>query len=170
MTVTVQDMLEGVLPALAEHERAEPETFPAASIAALYDAGVIAAPFPPELGGSNSSLPELVAAVEAIASASPSTALIACMPLGLAGIYGLGPPIAPQKYRAAFAEQIEHVAEDYVASAFTPPATRRRALAARLRPLRLSRAEAKAERSPCPVRRSWRLRVAMRPRFSPPPK
>jgi alkylation response protein AidB-like acyl-CoA dehydrogenase len=105
--------LESLLPSLAERERAEPETFPAESIRALYDAGVIAAPFPRELGGSSASLSEMVAAVEAIATASPSTALVACMPLGLAGIYGLGPDIAPQEHRARFAEQIERVSADY---------------------------------------------------------
>jgi alkylation response protein AidB-like acyl-CoA dehydrogenase len=113
MTIAVHANLEAVLPAIAHHERAAPETFPAASIAALYDAGVIASPFPPELGGIGASLPEVVAAVEAIATASPSTALIACMPLGLAGIYGLGSDIAPQKDRAAFAQQIERVSADY---------------------------------------------------------
>jgi alkylation response protein AidB-like acyl-CoA dehydrogenase len=113
MTANVQANLEDLLPSIAERERAEPETFPAASVAALYDAGVIAAPFAPELGGSNGSLPDMVAAVEAIAAASPSTALIACMPLGLAGIYGLGPSVAPQQHRVAFAEQIERVAADY---------------------------------------------------------
>lgn len=113
MTTTIHANLQAVLPSIAERERAEPETFPAASIAALYDAGVIAAPFPPELGGRSASLPDMVAAVEAIATASPSAALIACMPLGLAGIYGLGPDIAPEKYRAAFAQQSERVAADY---------------------------------------------------------
>jgi alkylation response protein AidB-like acyl-CoA dehydrogenase len=113
MTNAVAANLEAVLPSIAERERAEPETFPAASIAALYDAGVIAAPFPHEFGGSLASLPEMVAAVEAIAAASPSTALVACMPLGLAGIYALGPNVAPEKYRAAFGEQIERVSADY---------------------------------------------------------
>jgi alkylation response protein AidB-like acyl-CoA dehydrogenase len=113
MTSSLHANLESVLPSIAHHERAAPETFPAASIAALYDAGVISAPLPSELGGSRASLPDMVAAVEAIATASPSTALIACMPLGLAGIYGLGPDIAPEKDRAAYAQQIERVSADY---------------------------------------------------------
>lgn len=105
--------LDEVLQSIADREHREPETFPAASIAALYDAGVIAAPFPPELGGSRASLAEMVVAVEAIAAASPSTALIACMPLGLAGILGLGSELAPEAHRGAFAEQIERVAGDF---------------------------------------------------------
>ena len=113
MTHTVQAALHEVLPAIAERERDDPETFPAASIEALYDAGIIAAPFSRELGGSGASLSEMVAAVETIAAASPSTALIACMPLGLAGIYGLGPEVAPEQHRAAFGEQIARVADDY---------------------------------------------------------
>jgi alkylation response protein AidB-like acyl-CoA dehydrogenase len=113
MTSTVGAKLASLLPSIAERERTEPETFPAGSIAALYDAGVIAAPFRPEHGGSSASLPEMVAAVEAIAAASPSTALIAAMPLGLAGIYGLGPEIAPEAHRATFARQLERVSADY---------------------------------------------------------
>jgi alkylation response protein AidB-like acyl-CoA dehydrogenase len=113
MTTTMRAKLESVLPSIAERERAEPETFPAASIKALYDAGVIAAPFRPEHGGSSASLSDMVVAVEAIAAASPSSALIACMPLGLAGIFGLGPDIAKEPHRARFAQQLERVSADY---------------------------------------------------------
>jgi alkylation response protein AidB-like acyl-CoA dehydrogenase len=113
MTTNILAVLQELLPSIAERERAEAETFPAASIAALYEAGVIAAPFPLELGGTRASLREMVVAVEAIAAASPSTALIACMPLGLAGIYGLDPDIAPETHRAAFRQQIERVSADY---------------------------------------------------------
>ena len=113
MTIAVDEKLASLLPSIAERERAEPEVYPAASIGALYDAGVIAAPFRPEHGGRSAALPEMVAAVEAIATASPSCALIACMPLGLAGIYGLGPDIAPEAHRARFVEQLERVSSDY---------------------------------------------------------
>lgn len=113
MPTAIRTKLEGLLPSIAEREHAEPETFPAASIEALYDAGVIAAPFAPEHGGSAASLSEMVAAVEALAAASPSTALIAVMPLGLAGIYGLGAGIAPEAHRARFVQQIERVSADY---------------------------------------------------------
>lgn len=113
MTTTIGATLASLLPSIAERERAEPETFPAASVAALYDAGVLTAPFGPEHGGRSASLPEMVAALEAIAAASPSTALIAAMPLGLAGIYGLGPEIAPEAHRARFAQQLERVSADY---------------------------------------------------------
>ncbi len=58
-------------------------------------------------------LADCVRVLEAIASVSPSVALIASMPLGLAGIYGLGGEIAPEAHRAAFAEQTSRVAADY---------------------------------------------------------
>jgi alkylation response protein AidB-like acyl-CoA dehydrogenase len=54
-----------------------------------------------------------VAAVEAVAAASPATALLLSMPLGLAGWCAVGPEAAPQEHRAAWAEQIERVAADY---------------------------------------------------------
>ncbi len=50
---------------------------------------------------------------EALASASPSTALLASMPLGLAGIYGLGVDVAPDAARDAWSDQIDRVAADY---------------------------------------------------------
>lgn len=105
--------LEDVLATIADRERREPETFPAASIEALFDAGMIAAPFPRDRGGRGASLPEMVASVEAIAAASPSTALIASMPMGLAGIYGIGVDVAPESHRAAYAQQFDRVADDF---------------------------------------------------------
>lgn len=113
MTTALRAALADILPSIAARERTEPEVFPAASVAALYDAGVINAPFPPALGGRRASLAEMVAVVEDIATASPSTALIACMPIGLAGIYGIGPEVAPEKHRAAYGDQIDRVAADY---------------------------------------------------------
>src|SRR5688572_10527023 len=105
--------LEDVLPSIADRERREPEAFPAASIKALFDAGIIAAPFASDRGGRGAALPEMVAAVESLAAASPSTALIASMPIGLAGIYGLGPDVAPARHRDAYADQIDRVAADF---------------------------------------------------------
>jgi alkylation response protein AidB-like acyl-CoA dehydrogenase len=113
LTTASRATLEDVLPAIAERERTDPETYPAPSIAALYEAGVISAPLPLELGGGGWRLPDAVRAVEALSAASPSTALVASMPLGLAGIYGLGPEAAPRAHRAAWAGQIDRVAEDY---------------------------------------------------------
>ncbi len=113
MTTASRLSLADVLPAIAERERADPETYPGESVKALYEVGAISGPLPPELGGSGWRLPDSVRAIEAIAAASPSTALLASMPLGLAGICGLGAEAAPESHRPAWADQIERVAADY---------------------------------------------------------
>src|SRR5688572_5581315 len=113
MSTTVSRALDDVLPLIADQERNHPEAYPANSIRALFDAGIVAAPFAQDLGGQGMKLVEAVRVVETIASVSPSVALIASMPLGLAGIYGLGNDIAPDAHRAAFAEQTARVAADY---------------------------------------------------------
>src|SRR5215216_3653383 len=100
-------------PALAAREAADPERYPSESVADLYRAGVVGAPFPAALGGLGATLPEVVAAVEAVAMASPSTALLLSMPLGLAGVYAVGAEVAPEEHRAAWTEQAERVAADY---------------------------------------------------------
>ena len=105
--------LQDILPEIIERDESDSESYPKASVRALYEAGVIAAPFPGGLGGANWRLTDSVTAIEALAAASPSTALIVSMPLGLAGIYGLGADLAPKEYRAAWSAQIEQVAGEY---------------------------------------------------------
>ena len=107
------EQVRGLAPALAAREAAQPEAFPGDSIRELQRAGVPAAPFPAHLGGMGAGLSEVVAAVEAVAAASPSTALLLSMPLGLAGVYALGPDVAPKEHRAAWAAQIDRVADEY---------------------------------------------------------
>ena len=104
--------------AFAEREAADPEAYPSENVAALYDAGVVIAPFPASLGGSEWSLRECVDAIELVASHSASTALLLSMPLGLAGIYGIGTDAAPEEYRESWGSQIEGVAADYRAHRF----------------------------------------------------
>ena len=105
--------LRDLLPVIAAREAADPESYPAETVADLYGLGLPQGPFPGALGGAGLSLQESVDAIEALATASPSAALIICMPLGLAGLYGLGPGAAPAQYRDAFWEQAERVAADY---------------------------------------------------------
>lgn len=105
--------LRELLPSIAEREHLAPDSYPKESMQALYDAGVIIAPFSAERSGAGWRLPDCVHAIEALASASPSTALLASMPLGLAGIYGLGVGIAPEAARDAWSDQIDRVAADY---------------------------------------------------------
>lgn len=107
------EQVRELAPALAAREAADPERYAAESIAELYRAGVPGAPFPTALGGTGATLTEVVAAVEVVAAASPSTSLLLAMPLGLAGVYAVGPDAAPEAHRAAWAEQIERVAAEY---------------------------------------------------------
>jgi alkylation response protein AidB-like acyl-CoA dehydrogenase len=110
---TVRDLA----PRFANRDAADSERYPADNIAELVGAGVIRAPFPSAVGGAGCTLLDAVDAVEVIASASPSTALLAAMPIGLAGMYSAGPDAAPPAYRRTWAEQIDRVAADYRAGA-----------------------------------------------------
>ncbi len=105
--------LDDLLPLIADQERDHSEAYPEESIRALFKAGIIAGPFAEDVGGHGTKLVEAVSTLETIASVSPSVALIASMPLGLAGIYGLGNEIAPEPHRSAFAAQTARVAQDY---------------------------------------------------------
>jgi len=105
--------LQDLLPHMIDRDDSDPESYPKANVQALYDAGIVVAPFPAALGGADWRLEDSVSAIEAIAAASPSTALIVSMPLGLAGVYGLGPDIAPPAHRAAWSAQTEQVALEY---------------------------------------------------------
>jgi len=110
---TLAETVRGLAPRLAEREAADPERYPAENIADLVAAGVIRAPFPASVGGSGSTLIDAVDAIESIAAASPSTALLAAMPLGLAGVYSVGRDVAPAEHRRVWSEQIERVAAEY---------------------------------------------------------
>jgi alkylation response protein AidB-like acyl-CoA dehydrogenase len=77
--------LPELLPAFAAREAADPESYPAASVADLYRAGIVSAPFAGSHGGEGATCAQATAAIELLATASPSLALMTCMPLGLAG-------------------------------------------------------------------------------------
>jgi alkylation response protein AidB-like acyl-CoA dehydrogenase len=104
-------------PVFAGRDAADPERYPADNVADLVAAGVLRAPFAEAVGGGGCTLLDAVDAVEVIASASPSTALLAAMPLALAGACSVGPEAAPPEHRQGWAEQIERVAADYRAGA-----------------------------------------------------
>jgi alkylation response protein AidB-like acyl-CoA dehydrogenase len=106
---TVRDLA----PRFAPRDDRDADAYPAENIADLVNAGVLRAPFPASVGGTGCTLLDAVDAVEVLASASPSTALLAAMPLGLAGVYAAGPEAAPSAYRQLWAEQIDRVAADY---------------------------------------------------------
>jgi alkylation response protein AidB-like acyl-CoA dehydrogenase len=111
------DTIRDLSPALAERESADPERYPAENIRALADAAVLRAPFPVALGGEHCTPLDAVDAVELIAAASPSTALLVSMPLGLAAIFAIEPHVVPTSHRREWAEQVEHVAARYRAGA-----------------------------------------------------
>lgn len=108
----VSEMLAG----FAARETASPEAYPADSVAELHRAGIIAAPFPRDLGGRGVSCREATQAIELIARASPSTALILAMPLGLAGVLGADEAAVPEAHRGTWREHVARVAADYRAS------------------------------------------------------
>jgi alkylation response protein AidB-like acyl-CoA dehydrogenase len=107
------DTVRDLAPRLTEREDADPDRYPAESVADLIAAGVFRAPFPPALGGERCTLLDAVQAVEQIAAASPSLALLTAMPLGLAGVHALGPDVAPPAHRGGWADQIDRVAARY---------------------------------------------------------
>ncbi len=89
------------------------EAYPAANVAKLVEARVLAAPFAPSLGGAGIALREAVEIIEAIAEACPGTALLATMPLGLAGGLASAPELAPPAHREATLAQLEAIAAEY---------------------------------------------------------
>lgn len=105
--------LTSLIPAFRDRERTADATYPAENLADLHAAGVLLSPFPTDAGGEGSTLAEVTAAVESIAMASPSTALVASMPLGLAGIFGIGPSVVPTPHRPAWQSQVEWAAALY---------------------------------------------------------
>ena len=107
------DTVRDLAPRLVSRDAADSERYPAENIADLVSAGVIRAPFPAAAGGVGCTLLDAVDAIEAIAAASPSTALLAAMPIGLAGVYSAGPDTAPPAHRQTWADQIDRVAADY---------------------------------------------------------
>jgi alkylation response protein AidB-like acyl-CoA dehydrogenase len=107
--------LRDLLPKFEARDAADRESYPAESVKDLHAAGALLAPFPVELGGEGTPLTEAAEAILAIATASPSLALIASMPLGLAGVYASGSDIAPDAHRAGWNAQVERAAADYLA-------------------------------------------------------
>jgi alkylation response protein AidB-like acyl-CoA dehydrogenase len=110
---TLGDRVRELAPTLAAREAADPERYPSENIADLVASGVLRAPLGVSVGGSGCTLADAVDAIETIASASPSTALLAAMPIGLAGAYSTGPDVAPPEHRRAWADQIDRVAAEY---------------------------------------------------------
>jgi alkylation response protein AidB-like acyl-CoA dehydrogenase len=96
-----------------DREQADSESYPTETMRELFECGLIAAPLPPEDGGSGWSCLDATRAVEALAARSPSAALIAVMPLGFAGVTAAIGDVAPQASRADWLEQVTSVSADF---------------------------------------------------------
>lgn len=107
------DELAQVLPAFADRTAARPDAYPSEDVDALRRLGALAAPFPPALGGQGSTLVDMVRAIEAIAMSAPSTALLASMPVGLAGVLSSPADVLAHEDRQAWRDQVERVAREY---------------------------------------------------------
>jgi alkylation response protein AidB-like acyl-CoA dehydrogenase len=96
-----------------EREAVNPDAYPKRNIDELYERGILSAPFPGRLGGSDAKPGEAVRIIETIAAASPSTALIAAMPLGLAGVYSGCGSVVPDEHRASWDAQVDKAAAEF---------------------------------------------------------
>lgn len=105
--------LTALIARAGDREQANPDQYPLETVQELVQSGLLSAPLPEALGGSAWTSLDATRAIEALAAAAPSTALVAAMPLGLAGVYGAGIEIAPLEYRDAWAAQTERVASDF---------------------------------------------------------
>ena len=105
--------LQDLLPPFATREAADAETYPAQSVAELYSAGVPLAPLPAALGGEAATCRQATEAVEALAMASPSLALMTSMPLGLAGVLALDVEGPDATWTATWRKEVDRIASDY---------------------------------------------------------
>jgi alkylation response protein AidB-like acyl-CoA dehydrogenase len=105
--------LPTLLPKLAEREAADPEAYPAESMRDLYAARIPLAPLPLTLGGEGASCRQATEAIELLATASPSLALMLSMPLGLAGLLAMDVSGKNAEANAAWRDEIERIAADY---------------------------------------------------------
>jgi hypothetical protein len=103
-------VIADLAPAIQSREAADPETYPAQPVRELFEAGVIGGPLPSSTGGSGWTPAEAVTAVEALARASGSVALIAAMPMGLSGVYAMPDAAIPPEHRNGWHEQVERYA------------------------------------------------------------
>jgi alkylation response protein AidB-like acyl-CoA dehydrogenase len=98
--------------AFAERDAQDVDAYPSENIDDLKHAGALLAPFPRALGGAEAPLTDMVAVTRAVAEASPSTALIASMPIGFAGVCGMDGSAMPEEHRKSWEGQREKVASE----------------------------------------------------------
>jgi alkylation response protein AidB-like acyl-CoA dehydrogenase len=98
---------------IAAREAEDPDRYPDESVRDLIALGALSMPLPVDLGGLGASLADAVELILAIAEASPSLALLMSMPVGLAGVLAGAGAAVREPARAAFADQVARVAEEY---------------------------------------------------------
>lgn len=96
-----------------EREQSDPEAYPHQTMRELHQSGFIAAPFSVDRGGSNWTCLDAVRATEALATKSPSAALLAAMPLGFAGITAGISGVVPERHRTDWQTQADAINEDF---------------------------------------------------------
>lgn len=111
MNAALMDLLTGI----AARESAAPDDYPAESVRQLYAAAIPSLPFPTDLGGAGATCREATEVIEALATASPSLALMLSMPLGLAGVVAMDTWPDDTNWGATWARQKERIAADYAA-------------------------------------------------------
>lgn len=93
-------------------ERQQPDAYPAETVRDFLSSDFLAAPFPSRLGGSGWTPRDAARAMESLATVAPSAALIAAMPLGLAGVFGSEWDI-PVPHQSDWHTEAERIAHDY---------------------------------------------------------
>jgi alkylation response protein AidB-like acyl-CoA dehydrogenase len=112
------DDLRGRLPTFSERDARDADAYPRENVADLFALGVLAAPLPEAQGGAGATLLQAVKLVDAVALASPSTALLAAMPMGLAAATTAAAALASESNKRAAIAQLERIAADYAARRF----------------------------------------------------
>jgi len=101
-----------VASSFAARDSAAPDDYPAENIADIKHSGMLVAPFPERVGGGGSSLLDATKMTEIVAKQSPGTALMLCMPLGLAAMYAMPVEIVPEQHRTRWNEQVGAIAAE----------------------------------------------------------
>lgn len=102
-----------LLAILAADDLRNPDEYPAQSMQAALAFGAHAGPFPGVLGGHGWTLTDATAAVERLAAANPSVALMLSMPIGLAGVLNVDAGLVPSEHLATFHAGREAIAAGY---------------------------------------------------------
>ena len=102
--------LRSLTDSIAARDAADPERYPAESVAELVELGLLTAPLPKELGGRGLSLGGATEVTLAIAEASAPLSLLLSMPIGFAGMLVGAAQVAPEDQRAAFRAQTARIA------------------------------------------------------------